>query len=235
MIEELRKKSFKGLRIKLIVCAVIIVACLLATKCSIINIIMGPKNLTNNLDWDVKELEGKYVTLDLQFVNGSFAQETSTNRDTNRTTVTSVFYICESFDLELEKDFFYGVKVNNRRSDALDEVYDTYGECEPVTITGTFTRMPSWVQQYYEQEIEDNFGEEYLSVALPYYIADETIGGLDNFMAYLLNAVIVVCLILMVVVTVNFLRGNYDRFMKRYLKRIVWNPCKVLNLSIIVH
>ncbi len=219
MLEELRKKALSGLRTKLVVCVIIIAVCMLITKASFIDCIQGPIDLNQNYDWDVKELEGEYVTLDVDFVNMGFAEETSRNKKTQVTKVTSICFVCEVYDEETDAGFLYAVKADMGTSEQLKKVYETSGASEPVQITGTLTKMTGTMLRYYEEAIEEEFGTQLLDYSIPYCIYDNTIGGIDIFIAYALYLVMFVCILVMVVATVNYLRGNYDRYLKRFLAK----------------
>ena len=219
MLEELRKRALSGLKTKLVVCVMIIAVCMLITKASFIDCIRGPIDLNQNYDWDVKELEGEYVTLDVDFVNMGFAEETSTNSKTHITKVTSICFVCEVYDEATNAGFLYAVKADASTSEHLKGVYDSSGASEPVTITGTLTKMTGTMLRYYEEAIEEEFGTELLDYSIPYCIYDNTIGGIDIVFAYGLYLVMFICIVIMVIATVNYLRGNYDRYLKKFLAK----------------
>jgi hypothetical protein len=219
MLEELRKKSKNNMIVKLVVFAIVIAVCMVITKASFITYLQGPIDLSTLKDWDVEDLNGKYVTLEINTVWGTFAEETSTNTKTNITKTTSICYIGEYYDEANDYGNLYAIKANMSQTTDIENVmYDTT-YTNSYRITGTFEKMTGQMLQYYDETIEELFGAEGLDYAIPYCIYDQTIGGLDYGMAVMLNLAAFISLVAAVISVINYVRGNHDRYFKNYMKK----------------
>jgi hypothetical protein len=219
MLEELRKKSKHSLMVKLVVFAIIIAVCMVITKASFITYLQGPVDLSTLDEWDVEDLDGKYVTLEIDTVLGGFAEETSTNTKTNITKTTSICYVCEYYDEAKGLDHLYAIKASMSQTPDIENVMNDATYTTTYRITGTFEKMSGEMLQYYDETIEEGLGAEGLDYALPYCIYDQTIGGLDYGIAVILNLAAFISLIAAVVSIINYIRGYHDRYFKKYLKK----------------
>ncbi len=219
MNEELRKKAKRSLIAKLITFAVIIAICLVVTKCSFIDLIKGPFDLTETANWsteDIEDLEGKYVTIDVDTPLLCFAEEYSKNTKTGITTTTSLCYACELYDVETANGYIYGVKADKGRAEDFEERFSDYTEGNTFRITGTFTKMKGEMLNYYEESIMEEY-EELWQFSIPYCIYDQTIGGLDYILAFILYGVIVISLLVMIISTIRYCSGSHMRYMNKYI------------------
>ncbi|MDD5935554.1 MAG: hypothetical protein PUC65_08365 [Clostridiales bacterium] len=226
MLEVLKKKAKRSLIVKLIICAIIIAVCLVITKFQIIDYIKGPMDLTGKDSWNTKDLEGKYVTIDAEYIFGTFAEETSTDTKTNITRTTSLCYVLGEYSEDYSDVILYAVKVDKNRSKDLDYMMDVEDE-QDVTckITGTFKKMSGNMLRFYNESISDNLGVLGTQASIPYCIFDDTIAGMDTIFFFILNIIAAVCIILMVISIIRFVCGSYEGYMKKYLAK---NPAETM-------
>lgn len=220
MNEELRKKARKGLIAILIICAVLIGVFLLVTECSFIDLIKGPIDITETANWDreeLEELEGKYVTIDVEYAHFSFAEEYSENTKTGVTRTTSICYACELYDEDTTNGYIFGIKAKKGRAEDFEYTFDNYTEGDTFKITGTFTKMSGDMLDFYEETIKEEYGEEGWLYSVPYCIYDETIGGLDYIVAYILYGLMVILIFVMVINTIRYCSGSHMRYINKYI------------------
>lgn len=225
MLEELRKKARKATLIRAGILVIVAIICLAVTKLGIFSYLAGPKDITNLENWDADELDGKYVTVDVDYAWGSFAEETSTNTKTHITTTTSMCYLCAHFGANEETDpVLYGVKVSNSNKSGMEQIVDQMYDDSVAEITahqkvtGTFKKMSDKMLQYYEETIEEGLGAQYLDYSVPYCIYDETVGGMEIVLVFMLSIVAAICIIIAVITVILFLSGSYDKHLKKFLK-----------------
>lgn len=219
MVEELRYR-YKNYNLKWIAISVVVaIVMLVASKFGIISILKGPVELSGK--WNPEELEGKYVTLDVEFVFGVFAEETSTDTKTNKTTTTSLCYLGYYYDEASAYETVYGIKVSNANKDGLerllDEFYkdDTYPS-KTHKVTGTFKKMDGKILQYYNETLEDYF-DAVPEDAIPYAIFDEEVNGMDITIVYILTAGAAIMFIVAIIGLIRLVAGDPDKYIKKFL------------------
>lgn len=226
MLEELRKKSLHSMRVKLIICTIIIVVCMVITKASFITYLKGPTKLDMYGEWDVEKLEGQYVTLEINIFCGVFADEISIDKDTHDKTITSNCYICMKTDASGYADKLFGIKINSRDQHSVNAVMYDSTNTKSFQVTGTFMKLSGEMLQLFDETIEEWYGVEGLEHALPYYIYDASIRGMDYEWIAFLTAIAFIAFVYAVIVIINNLRGYHDRYINRYLKK---NPNETLS------
>ncbi len=222
MNEVLRYKAKRGLLAIIITCTVLIAVGLVITKCSFIDLIKGPIDITYSANWDrdeLKDLEGKYVTIDVDYHLVGFAEEYSENTTTHIKTTTSMCHACEMYDEQTGNGYIYGIMLRTDRADVFEEVFYDYEEEDRFRVTGTFTKMSGVMLEFYKEAIIDNYGQEGWEYSIPYYIDDETVGGVDYFFTYLIYAVSVILIIFMIISVIRFFSDSHMRYIKRYLAK----------------
>lgn len=222
MNEVLRKKAKRSLLTLIIICTVLIAVGLVITKCSFIDLIKGPIDITESANWtmdELEDLEGKYVTIDVDNPLGCYAEEYSKNTKTGVEITTSLCYACLLVDEETSNGYIYGIMVEKGRAEDFEEVFTNYKEGNTYRITGTFKKMSSEMLNYYERSIKDYYGQEGWDYSIPYYIYDQTIGGVDYFLTYFIYAVSVILIIFMIINVIRFFSDRHMRYIKRYLAK----------------
>lgn len=219
MLEDLRKKSKRSTIIKVVIFMIIVAVFMIISKASFIDYLQGPIDLGKLSEWDEEELDGKYVTLELNSVLWGFAEETSTDQDTKITKVTSTCYFSEFYDETTDYFKLFAIKTQKADDYKIQMVMNDKTYTTTYRITGTFQKMSGEILQYYNEMLDDYVEAEYLEYTIPYCIYDKTIGGIDNVAAIILHILAFVFLVLSIITIINYLRGNYDRYMKRYLHK----------------
>lgn len=218
MLDEL-KYRYRNHAIKWIaICTVAAIIMLIVSKFGIIAILKGPVELKGK--WNPEDLEGKYVTLDVDWVIGTFAEETSTNTKTNVTTTTSICYLGDYYNEVLDYEVIYGIKVSNSNKDGLekilDEIYNNTYPSETQRITGTFKKLDGELLQYYNEMIEENYSE-LMDITIPYAIFDEEVNGVDIIVVYLLTGGAAIALIIAIVGLLGLFLGKPDKHIMKFL------------------
>lgn len=216
MLEELKYRYRKYTLKWIAICVVVAILMLIASKFGIITILKGPVELKGA--WNLEDLEGKYVTLDVDWVIGTFAEETSTNAKTRVTTTKSVCYLGSYYDEASNYQAIYGIKVNNSKKDGLerimDEIYNGSYSYENQRITGTFQKMDGKILQYYNEVLAEG---DLLADSIPYAIFDEEVNGVDIIIVYILTGAAAIALIIAIIGLIGLLIGKPDKYIKKFL------------------
>ena len=218
MVEE-QKYKYRNYTIKWIAISIVAaIVMLIVSKFGIIAILKGPVELSG--EWDLEELDGKYVTLDVDWIMGVFAEESSTNSKTNETITTSVWYLGDYYDEASDYEVFYGIKVSEGNKDGLEriknEISSSTYPSKNQRITGTFKKMDGEILQFYNEVIEENYRDTLVN-AIPYAIFDKEVNGVDIIIVYILSVGAAIALIIAIIGLIGLFVGKPDKYIKKFL------------------
>lgn len=225
MFEQLKKKSMKSALIRIILCIALVAIILVVTKDSLLKLYEGPKYLDSI---GMNELPNSYVDADVFAIYSNFAEYYETD-DYGTETITDQYYIIPVGETE-----FIGLEINNEDSYLAQQIYDeTYewfnGQRQELSttmqVTGSINKMEDDVYQYYKEwfetsgYLENPTQEEIDSIALPYILQVDYIGGFEDYIVY--GAILVMGLIILgaVIVLIKSVAGAYLSDIKKFLRK----------------
>ncbi len=237
MLETLRKKSRKSLTIVAAVSLVIAVLLLVFTKCAIIEVVTGPKEL--DVTADPTLLEGHYVTMDVEYLLTDFVEHTTTTTrkysTSKTTTVDGYSYIAlqpvVNDDNVSSTWYFYGIymrkgdaeRLNQMMEDTWNYIEDDTGSVappEPMTLKGTWVKMDSDVQRYCESTMaEMGVVEGEYDIVRYYVLNTDKIGGQNTALFWVMTAGAGLCLIWFVINVAHMFGNAYLSKVNAYLQK----------------
>lgn len=179
MLETLKKHVTKNLIWRIVISVIIIGAVFFFSGKSILMFLKGPEPITAGMDYDAAE--GSYVSFDARYIVDEYVRQTERNTDTKKETLKNISY----FVYFEEDGYFFGIEVPSSKEDEMNQYIDDTiswlnGEVEELTnvkpVKGTWTKLTGKRLQYYQEQITDDLGAEFLEIALPYYIDSNKVG-----------------------------------------------------------
>ena len=198
MLETLKKHVTKNLIWRIVISVIIIGAVFFFSGKSILMLLKGPEPITAGMDYD--DAEGSYVSFDARYIVDEYVRQTERNTDTKKETLKNISY----FVYFEEDGYFFGIEVPSSKEDEMNQYIDDTiswlnGEVEELTnvkpVKGTWTKLTGKRLQYYQEQITDDLGAEFLEIALPYYIDSNKVGERTYVSIYICLAVIALTLI----------------------------------------
>ncbi len=220
MKETLKKHATKSFGIRTAVVAVILIVSLVFTKAGIIPLIFGGTSIDGTADFDA--LEGKQVSFDANYIVAEYVRRTSTNTDTNRTTLTNVGYIVWDYD----NDAMFGIYLPASQSSKLDKMIDETWEwidyeipevSSSLHVDGTLRTMEGKELQYFQETIDEMLYEEDLDTVRYYTIDTTQVNGVEKGWLGLATALDGWMLVYFIWSLVSYLSQGYYRAIKKFL------------------
>jgi len=237
MLETLKKKSKKSHIITVVVCAAIAIVLMAITKFAILDVITGPQKL--DLTADPATQEGRYVTMDAQFVLADFVEHTTTTQkkysSTKTTRVDGYSYLAFEPVVNYEEDtavwYFYGIYMKKADQDRMNQIMDASWACledstqstpppEPVTVKGTWTVMEPSVERYCRETLAElGVTEGDYDVVRFYTLDGNKLGGQDKLFFWVLNGIAGACLLFAIWNIVGIFGNGYMEDINSYLRK----------------
>ncbi len=219
MLKDLKKKSLRKNLTKILIALALAVGLIVGTDFGAFRAIGGPKDL---FSLRADELEGKYVTAEINYIHDWYAYTETTNSSTNRSTVTEKEYII------LTEDAVLGVAVpSSMVSDADKVLRDSddyyYGELSEltrsITVTGTIRRMDAETLDYYHQVLGYNgMSNAERAMCQPLVLKANCLGRTPEGLTWLMTLLAAGALIYVVWILIAVFSGLYQRSIKAYCK-----------------
>lgn len=228
MLETLKKISKKSITTRCIISLVIVIGCLVYSGMGIIQFIQGPKSLKNVED--ISAYEGKYVSLDVEYIISDYLWRTSKNSETNIEKTTGMGYILYNYDT----DIYFGFEIKTSDETIYDDfitqtwdyiMYDEGTAPESFTIKGTLKPIEGTALEYFNETVDEIFAEDYKDYVYAYYIDCDTLDGKDSIVVWMVTGVAVIALLFFIF---NLIKGNSNGYMKYLNKYLAANT----NLSL---
>ena len=166
MLETLKKRVTKNLMWRIVISVIIVGAVFFYSGKSILMFVKGPEPITAGMDYDAAE--GSYVSFDAQYIVDEYVRQTERNTDTKKETLKNISY----FVYFEEDGYFFGIELPSSKEDEMNQYIDDTiswlnGEIDELTNTksvkGTWTELTGKRLQYYQEQITDDLGEEFLA------------------------------------------------------------------------
>ena len=219
MLKALKMKSLKKNLTKILIALALTVGLLWDTDFGAFRAIGGPKDL-----WSLSadELQGKYVTAEIDFIYDWYAYTESTNSSTNRSTVTEKEYIIATQDAVL------GVAVPSSMIRDADKVLDDsmdyyYGEIDDltrsITVTGTIRRMDAETTDFYHKVIGyDGMSNADRALYQPLVLKVNCLGRTPEGLTWIMTIGAACSFIYMLWILIAVLSGAYQKSIKAYCR-----------------
>lgn len=223
MLEEALKKCRGSAKKAIIIALVVIVLAMVAPKLAPISFILGPKDLTGETNLDYADYEGKYVSIDIEYVFDYYLESYSVNTDTNAKRLTSYGYVVYNWD----DDSCFAVELSSKQDDKMNKLMDqtvdyyNYGTVptEKITVKGTIKELKGQKLTYYKESVE-GLGEVLTGiedVAVAYVLDSSEVNGISNgfvFMAYIAAGI---ALLIMVYYIFRYVTGGMKSKLNKFL------------------
>ena len=220
MKETLKKHATKSFGIRTAVVAVILIVSLVFTKAGIISLLFGGTSIDGTADFDA--LEGKQVSFDANYIVAEYVRRTSTNTDTNRTTLTNVGYIVWDYDNDVMFGIYLPASKSSQMDDMIDETWEWVDyEIDEVSSTlhvdGTLRTMEGKEFEYFQETIDEILYEDEQDIVRYYTIDTTQVNGIEKGWLALISALDMWMLIYFIWSLVSYLSQGYYRAVKKFL------------------
>lgn len=221
MLETLKKRVTKNLMWRIVISVIIVGAVFFYSGKSILMFVKGPEPITAGMDYDAAE--GSYVSFDAQYIVDEYVRQTERNTDTKKETLKNISY----FVYFEEDGYFFGIELPSSKEDEMNQYIDDTiswlnGEVDELTNTksvkGTWTELTGKRLQYYQEQITDDLGEEFLEIALPYYIDTNKIGDRSFLSIYICLAILAVTILYFIYTLIRYFTGSTQKNIKKYIE-----------------
>lgn len=220
MLETLKKRVTKNLIWRIVISAIIIGGVLLYCGQSMLQFIKGPVPITAGMDYD--SAAGAYVSFDAKYVIDEYVRQSEQNTETKKEKLKNIGY----FVYFEEDGYFFGIELPSSKESEMDQHIDETiswlnGEIDELdrvrSVKGTWTELTGKRLQYYQEQITDDLGEEFLEIALPYYIDTNTAGDRTFASIYVCMAALALTLIYLIYSLIRYLTGSTLARLNKYL------------------
>lgn len=221
MLETLKKRVTKNLMWRIVISVIIVGAVFFYSGKSILMFVKGPEPITAGMDYDAAE--GSYVSFDAQYIVDEYVRQTERNTDTKKETLKNISY----FVYFEEDGYFFGIELPSSKEDEMNQYIDDTiswlnGEVDELTNTksvkGTWTELTGKRLQYYQEQITDDLGEEFLEIALPYYIDTNKVGDRSFLSIYICLAILAVTILYFIYTLIRYFTGSTLKNIKKYIE-----------------
>lgn len=220
MLETFKKRVTRNLIGRIVISAIIIGGVFFFSGKPILMFIKGAEPITAGMDYDAAE--GSFVSFDAKYIIDEYVRQTERNSDSKKETLKNISYF-----IYFEEDgYFFGIEVPSSKEDEMNQYIDDTiswlnGETEELTnfksVKGTWTELTGKRLQYYQEQITDDLGAEFLDIALPYYIDTNKVGERTFVSIYICLAVIALTVIYLLYSLIQYFTGSSQKHLKKYL------------------
>lgn len=220
MLEVLKKRVARNLFWRIILSAIVIGGLLIYCGKPLLLLVQGPTPITAGMDYDAAK--DTYVSFDAAYVIDEYVRQSEKNTETQKETLKNISY----FVYFEEDGYFFGIELPSSKEEEMEQyMEDTYrwldGEIEEVSafkhVAGTWKELTGQRLQYYQEQISDDLGEEFLEIALPYYIDSSAVGNRSLVSLYVCLAGLALALLALLWNVIRFCTGSTQKKIKKYL------------------
>jgi len=221
MKEILKKHAVKSFVIRTIIVAVIIIVSLVVTRVGIFPLLFGGIPIDGSADF--AQLKGKQVSFDAKYILSEYVRRTSTNTDTNSTTLTNVGYIVWDYD----HDALFGIYLPSADRKQMDTMMDEtwewmYYEIEEVSsvkkIEGTIRELEGQERDYFQETIDELVEADAMDMVRFYTIDAGQVNGFDKIWLVIITLADVVFLIYFIWSLLLFATQSYYKGVAKLLR-----------------
>lgn len=236
MLRILKKKATTSNIWRIIISIVVVAVLLAVTKFSILDVITGPAKI--DITADPAAYEGKYVTIDAEYLLFDYIEHTTTTtrQSGSKTTSTNGYsYLAfQSVGEEGSEDsvwYFYSIYLNKSKqsemSARIDQTFDYLNDNtgntpppEPVKITGVWNKMDSVTERYFRNSLSElGITESDVNQFYFYELDTKNIGGMNAPLFWVLMAVAAFMILFAVLSVISLFNNSYIKDIQEYLKK----------------
>jgi len=236
MLETLRKKARKAHIIRAAISLAIALGILIWTKFAIFTVLTGPVEV--DFTADPASYEGKYVTVDADFILYDYVEHTTTTTQKSGASSTRtdgysyiVFRWVDNPEEQSSTWYFYSIYMKKADQDAMyarmDDAWNylsdetgTVALPEPLTLQGTWTKMDSEMESYFRESLAEMALEETeYDVFCCYTLETGNIGGVAAPFFWVLMVVCLGSLIFGIYNLVCCFGSQYAKSINNYLQK----------------
>ena len=219
MLGKMKKRSLKKIALLAVLLLAGFVVCLGLSGLGAVKFIMGPRDLD---ELSADQLEGQYVTVELQMFLDEYAYTESLKAGQARGKVTEREYILHVCERE-----FIGVAVDGDNLPAAEDIMDASYKAltgeeteapEPLRVTGTILPMDAETRGFYEDSYVYELLEDDSDLMLPLILRVGYVGSERAPMMWGFTALSLVCLAGALWVLISALRGRYQKQITDFCK-----------------
>lgn len=236
MLKEFKKISFKKVMPGIIIMMVISCILLGIWGRDVITLVKGPVPFESLA---MEELDGQYVTLDLNLTFGDFMEEITTTKNKYGSTVSRKsshkYYVILIGGLEpymADSDLWFqymGIEIPSKYYDKMESViknsykfFDSYDKLDlrtSITLRGEIRPMDDKMLRYYKNFFtqSDYTEEEFDSCCAPYYIAVNELSTGPIFNSCIFTGIGILLLFISIYMLIKALTGGYQKAMIKAL------------------
>ncbi len=219
MLKELKMKSLKKNLARILIALAVAVGMIVGTDFGAFKAIGGPRDLYS---LRADELQGKYVTAEINYIHDWYAYTESTNSSTNRSTVTEKEYII------LTEDAVLGIAVPSSMTRDADDVLEDsedyyYGELSEltrsITVTGTIQKMDAETLDFYHQVLGYNgMSNAERAMCQPLVLKANCLGRTPEGLTWTMTVIAAGAFLYMLWALFAVFSGRYQRSIRAYCK-----------------
>ena len=236
MLETLRKKARKSNMWRIVLSVIGIGIMMAVTKFAVLDVITGPTKM--DITAAPETYEGKYVTIDAEYFLYDYIEHTTTttSKSGSKSTRTDGYsYLAfQSVPQEGSTDsvwYFYSIYFDKKHQDELsakiDKTYEylndeagTVNPPEPVKVTGTWNKMDSQTERYFQKVIgEIGIQETDLDKFYFYELNTKKIGGVSTTLFWVLTGASAILLLFAILSAVGLFSSAYMKSLQQYLQK----------------
>lgn len=219
MLAKMKKRSLKKIAFLAALLLVGFVVCLALSGLGVFKLIMGPRNLD---ELSADQLEGQYVTAELQMFLDEYAYTESRKSGQPRGKVTEREYILPVCEQE-----FIGVAVDGANLDAAEDIMDASYKAltgeeteapEPLRVTGTILPMDEETRDFYEESYVYELLEDDSDLMLPLVLRVGYVGSERASTMWIFTGISLACLVGALWMLISALTGRYQKQVADFCK-----------------
>lgn len=226
MLKKMRKKSVTQGIVWIIVCLILAGGAMFFSKGAVFKLFQQPVDLST---LPLDQIEGKYVTANVDFLFDAFAEMTEKNSKTNVEKSTEQYFVYPVVEKGTDNVLYYiGFQVKKADySKAEKLVKETYayqsGEGEKptstFTITGGITKMDSKVARFFTEYFTDSGAseEEVAEMAAACLLQENMVDGVNIPAIYIFSIFALIMILVAIGIAVYVATGGAQAKAKRYI------------------
>ncbi len=236
MIDTLRSFTRKSGIIRIVIGAVVMIACLIITKFAIFDLILGPVEI--DMTQDPAQYEGRWATIQVQNLLTDYVEHrTTTEYESGRTTTSTdgnsyiAFYADDNYETMTSTWYYFSFYLPQRdQEEAYAMIDDTWAYWEdysgtveapePMEITGTWEKLEGDLLDYYIETLEYDLGivEDGDDIFVGYTLNTDSVGGVKLSTFVILTIVAFVALVYIIVQIVKVCSNGCAKTIARYVQ-----------------
>ena len=223
MLKALKMKSLKKNLTKILIALALTVGLLWGTGFGAFKAIGGPKDLYS---LSADELEGQYVTAEIDFIYGCYCYTESEDSSTHRRTTTEKEYMIDT------EDAFLGMALSSSDYKEADKIVDdsidySWGDISAltrsITVTGTIQKMDDESTEFFYKVADELFGyndldPEYQAYFVPVILKNNYLGWMPEGLTWTMTVGAACSFLYMLWILIAVLTGAYQKSIKAYCK-----------------